>query len=192
MTQWFPEMKSWKIWASLDGIGDVTEYIRYPSNFTKVAENLDYYKKMLTKYGNGSITFSPAIQLLNIHQLDDMLKWFIDFSDGDWGNTINVSWMAQVWYPRICNYDIAPREYRLIVADKLQSSVEYFKEYEGISYFYEKQIDNLRIDHLDEDTGKSLQAKFIRYNDTQDNHRKGNTWRNLLPKLEETLTNSLK
>ena len=121
-----------------------------------------------------------------------MLKWFIDFSDGDWGKTINVSWMAQVWYPRICNYDIAPREYRLIVADKLQSSVEYFKEYEGISYFYEKQIDNLRIDHLDEDTGKNLQAKFIRYNDTQDNHRKGNTWRNLLPKLEETLTNSLK
>lgn len=192
MTQWLPEMKRWCIWASLDGLGATTEYIRYPSNFKKVTENLYYYKKLLDTHGNGLITFSPAIQLLNIHQLDDMLKWFIDFSDGDWGNTINVSWMAQVWYPRICNYDIAPREYRLIVADKLQSSVEYFKEYEGISYFYEKQIDNLRIDHLDEDTGKSLQAKFIRYNDTQDNHRKGNTWRNLLPKLEETLTNSLK
>ena len=153
---------------------------------------LYYYKKLLDTHGNGLITFSPAIQLLNIHQLDDMLKWFIDFSDGDWGKTINVSWMAQVWYPRICNYDIAPREYRLMVADKLEKSVEYFKTYKGISYFYEKQIDNLRIDQLDEDTGKNLQAKFIRYNDTQDNHRKGNTWRNLLPKLEETLTNSLK
>jgi len=192
MTQWLPEMKRWRIWASLDGLGSTTEYIRYPSNFEKVTENLYYYKRLLDKHGNGSITFSPAIQLLNIHQLDDMLKWFIDFSDGDWGNTINVSWMAQVWYPRICNYDIAPREYRLMVADKLEKSVEYFKTYKGISYFYEKQIDNLRIDQLDEDTGKNLQAKFIRYNDTQDNHRKGNTWRNLLPKLEETLTNSLK
>ena len=192
MTQWLPEMKSWCIWASLDGLGSTTEYIRYPSNFKKVTENLYYYKKLLDKHGNGSITFSPAIQLLNIHQLDDMLKWFIDFSDGDWGNTFNVSWMAQVWYPRICNYDIAPREYRLMVADKLEKSVEYFKTYKGISYFYEKQIANLRIDQLDEDTGKDLQAKFIRYNDTQDNHRKGNTWRNLLPKLEETLTNSLK
>ena len=188
MTQWLPEMKSWKIWASLDGIGDVTEYIRHPSNFTKVAENLDYYKKMLTKHGNGSITFSPAIQLLNIHQLDDMLKWFIDFSDGTWGDNFNISWMAQVWYPRICNYDIAPREYRVMVADKLEKSAEYFGKYNGISFFYNKQIENLRTDQLDTNTELDLQKSFIRYNDTQDKHRNSKTWRNLLPYLEETLT----
>ena len=192
MTQWLPQMKRWQIWASLDGIGETTEYIRYPSNFKKITENLNYYKKLLKEHGNGYITFSPAVQLLNIHQLDEMLKWFIDFSDGDWGNKINVSWMAQVWYPRICNYDIAPREYRLMVANKLEQSVEDFKQYKDISYFYEKQIENLRIDQLDEDAGKNFQTKFIRYNDTQDNHRKGNTWRGLLPKLEEALTNSLK
>ena len=188
MTKWLPEMKSWKIWASLDGIGDVTEYIRYPSNFTKVADNLDYYKKMLTKHGNGSITFSPAIQLLNIHQLDDMLKWFIDFSDGAWGDNFNISWMAQVWYPRICNYDIAPREYRVMVADKLEKSAEYFGKYDGISFFYNKQIENLRTDQLDTNTELDLQKSFIRYNDTQDKHRDDKTWRNLLPYLEETLT----
>jgi MoaA/NifB/PqqE/SkfB family radical SAM enzyme len=192
MTQWLPEMKSWTIWASLDGIGDATEYIRYPSNFNKVVENLNYYKKILTKHGNGSITFSPAVQLLNIHQLDEMLKWFIDFSDGAWGDTVNISWMAQVWYPRICNYDTAPREYRLMVADKLEKSVEHFKKYKGISFFYNAQIKNLRVDQLDKDTEVNLQKSFIRYNDTQDKHRKGNTWRVLLPYLEETLTNSIK
>lgn len=192
MTQWLPEMKSWVIWASLDGIGDTTEYIRYPSNFKKVAENLDYYKKMLNKHGNGVITFSPAVQLLNIHQLDEMLKWFIDFSDGAWGDTFNISWMAQVWYPRICNYDTAPREYRLAVADKLEKSAEYFEKYKNISYFYKAQIDNLRTDRLDKKTEVYLQESFIRYNDTQDKHRKGKTWRQLLPVLEETLTNNLK
>ena len=192
MTQWLPQMKRWQIWASLDGIGQTTEYIRYPSNFKKVTENLHYYKKLLTEHGNGYITFSPAVQLFNIHQLDEMLKWFIDFSDGDWGNKINVSWMAQVWYPRICNYDTAPREYRLMVANKLEESVEYFKQYKGISFFYNKQIENLRSDQLDRATEKDLQTSFIRYNDTQDNHRKGNTWRSLLPKLEEALTKSLK
>ena len=180
------------IWASLDGIGDATEYIRYPSNFNKVVENLTYYKKMLTEHGNGSITFSPAVQLLNIHQLDEMLKWFIDFSDGAWGDTFKISWMAQVWYPRICNYDTAPREYRLMVADKLEKSVEHFKKYKGISFFYNAQIKNLRVDHLDKDTEVDLQKSFIRYNDTQDKHRKGNTWRKLLPFLQETLTNSIK
>ena len=188
MTQWLPEMKRWCIWASLDGIGPTTEYIRYPSNFKKVTENLYYYKKLLNKHGNGLITFSPAVQLLNIHQLDEMLKWFIDFSDGAWGDKIDVSWMAQVWYPRICNYDTAPREYRLMVADKLEKSVDYFANYDSISFYYNKQIENLRTDQLDSNTELDLQKSFIRYNDTQDRHRNGNTWRNLLPYLEETLT----
>jgi MoaA/NifB/PqqE/SkfB family radical SAM enzyme len=192
MTQWLPAMKAWTIWASLDGIGETTEYIRYPSNFKKVTDNLNFYKEMLLEHGNGSITFSPAIQLLNIHQLDDMLKWFIDFSDGAWGDKFNISWMAQVWYPRICNYDTAPREYRLKVADKLEKSAEYFKKYKEISFFYNKQIENLRIDQLDQETEIDLQKSFIRYNDTQDKHRNGTTWRELLPALEQSLTKSRK
>jgi len=191
MTQWLPQMKRWQIWASLDGIGETTEYIRYPSNFKKVTENLTYYKKMLTEHGNGLITFNPAVQLLNIHQLDEMLKWFINFSDGAWGDTFTVSWQSQVWYPRICNYDTAPREYRLLVADKLEKSADYFSKYKGISFFYNKQIENLRTDQLDKETESHLQTSFIRYNDTQDKHRKGNTWRKLLPDLEETLTKAI-
>lgn len=113
-------MKSWTIWASIDGIGDVTEYIRYPSNYNKVIENIKFYKKLLLEYGNGFIMFSPAVQLLNIHQLDEMLKMFIEISNGTWGEKYNVSWLSQVWYPRICNYDTAPKEYRLQVANKLE------------------------------------------------------------------------
>jgi len=192
MTQWLPEMKGWNIWASLDGIGEVTEYIRYPSSFKKVTDNLKFYKEMLLEHGNGSITFSPAIQLLNIHQLDDMLKWFIDFSDETWGDKINISWNAQVWYPRICNYDTAPRDYRLKVADKLDKSVEYFEKYKGISSFYNTQIENLRVDHLDPETEINLQKSFMRYNDTQDKHRNCTTWRGLLPELEQSLTKSQK
>ena len=192
MTQWLPEMKKWTIWASLDGIGKTTEYIRYPSSFKKVVENLTYYKKILTEHGNGSITFSPAVQLLNIHQLDEMLRWFIDFSDGEWGNKFNVSWLSQVWYPRICNYDVAPREYRLKVADKLDKSADYFSQYRNISFFYNKQIENLRTDYLDKETEIDLQKSFIRYNDTQDRHRNCFTWRELLPSLEASLTKSQK
>ena len=79
-----------------------------------------------------------------------------------------------------------------MVADKLEKSVDYFEQYKGISTFYKTQIKNLRTDQLDAKTELDLQQSFIRYNDTQDKHRKGNTWRKLLPYLEETLTNSLK
>ena len=146
---------------------------------------------MINTHGNGHITFSPAIQLLNIHQLDDMLKWFIDFSQGSWGKDFDVSWMSQVWYPKICNYDVAPREYRLKVADKLEQSIDYLRKHDGIGKFYMKQIENLRTDQLEKVEELELQRSFIRYNDTQDRHRKGQTWRNLLPDLEDSLTKSL-
>ena len=41
---------------------------------------------------------------------------------------------------------------------------------------------------LDKETEVDLQKSFIRYNDTQDKHRKGKTWRELLPELEQALT----
>jgi len=192
MTDWLSKMKGWTIWASMDGVGDVTEYIRYPSKYKQVIKNINFYKELLHKHGNGSITFSPAVQLLNIHQLDEMLELFIGIADGNWENQFNVSWLSQVWYPRICNYDIAPKDYRLKVADKLEKRIDYFDQFKSISGFYRTQIDNLRKDFLDKAEEKHLQQSFIRYNDTQDIHRKSKTWRQLLPKLEDSLTKSLK
>ena len=192
MLERLPKLKSWTIWASMDGIGERTEYIRYPSNFTKIKENLNVYKALLKQHGNGQIVFSPAVQLLNIDQLDEMLEWFVDFADGEWGNMFDVSWLAQVWYPRICNYDMAPREYRLSVADKLGKKVKFFENYRSIKNYYNNQIENLRRDTLDKDTEKYLQKCFIRYNDRLDAHRGGKTWRALLPELETALTESVR
>ena len=80
MTDWLPKLKSWVVYGSIDGLNERQEYIRYPSSFDKVVENLNFYTKLLKKHGNGKITFSPAIQLLNIDTLDEMIKWFIEFS----------------------------------------------------------------------------------------------------------------
>ena len=187
MTKWLPKLKNWTLWASLDGIGARTEYIRYPSNFEKIKENLNFYKSILRQHKNGKIVFSPAIQLLNIDQLDEMLEWFIDFSEGEFGTNFDVSWMAQVWYPRICNYDIAPREYRLKIADKLEQKIHLFERHKSIISFYKNQIQNLRTDMLDKKTEKYLQECFIKYNDKLDIFRGKITWRQLLPALEKSL-----
>ena len=187
MTKWLPKLKNWTIWASLDGIGARTEYIRYPSNFEKIKENLNFYKSILRQHKNGKIVFSPAIQLLNIDQLDEMLEWFIDFSEGEFGTNFDISWMAQVWYPKICNYDIAPKEYRLKIADKLEQKIHLFERHKSIISFYKNQIQNLRIDVLDKKSEKYLQECFIKYNDKLDIYRGKITWRQLLPALEKSL-----
>lgn len=190
MTDWLPKLKKWTIWASVDGVGARTEYIRYPSNFQKVCKNLEFYKNLLRE--NDTIVLSPAIQLLNIDHLDDILKWWIQFSDGspDAGQ-FGVSWLAQVWYPTICNYDILPSKYKKSVAEKLERSLDVFQPYKDIARYYETQIENLRKDVYTEQQKAHFQRAFIRYNDTQDQHRKNKTWRSLLPDLESALTKSL-
>ena len=182
MTKWLPKLKEWRIWASVDGVAERTEYIRYPSQWKIILRSLDFYKN-LAKESNGGITLSPAVQLLNVDQLDDIIKWWINWCGGELNEKYGFTWLATVWYPLICNPAIAPREWRLKVADKLDKFT--------FDDFYKDYIIDLRKEKHPKEQMLNYQKAFIRYNDTQDKHRKGKTWRELLPKLESALTNSL-
>lgn len=183
LTQWLPKLNDWAIWASVDGIGERTEYIRYPSKWEKILESLEFYRSLLGI--NGRIVLSPAVQLLNIDQLDDIVKWWLDWCGGELNQKYGFTWLATVWYPLICNPNMAPREWRLKVADKL-SKYKFDQNYENI-------IKELRRDQHTPKRYEELQKAFIKYNDKQDQFRKvSKTWRQLLPDLEESLTKSLK
>ena len=80
---------------------------------------------------------------------------------------------------------MAPRDWRLAVADKL-SKYKFDENYDNI-------IKELRRDQHTPDKYRELQKAFIKYNDKQDQYRKvKKTWRELLPDLAQSLTNSLK
>jgi hypothetical protein len=182
LTNWLPKLKRWIIWASVDGVAERTEYIRYPSKWDKILESLEFYRNSMGN--NGKITLSPATQLLNIDQLDDIIKWWLDWCGGELNDRYGFTWLATVWYPLICNPNIAPREWRLRVADKL--SKYKFDQY------YENIIKELRRDQHTPEKYKELQTAFIKYNDKQDQFRNvQKTWRVLLPDLEQSLTKSL-
>ncbi len=182
MTKWLPKLKSWRVWASVDGVAERTEYIRYPSQWKIILKNLDFYKN-LAKESNGGITLSPAVQLLNIDQLDDIIKWWINWCGGELNEKYGFTWLATVWYPLICNPAIAPREWRLKVADKLDKFT--------FDDFYKNYIIDLRKEKHSKEQMLNYQKSFIKYNDRQDKHRKGKTWRELLPDLEQALTDSI-
>jgi hypothetical protein len=179
LTTWLPKLKNWSIWASVDGVNERTEYIRYPSQWNKVLEGLEFYRSLLGK--NGNITLSPAVQLLNIDQLDDIIKWWLEWCGGELNKQYGFTWLATVWYPLICNPSIAPREWRMTVADKL-AKYKFDDQYNSL-------INNLREDKHTEQQYKDFQRSFVRYNDKQDQFREvPHTWRQLLPALETALT----
>ena len=181
LTKWLPKLKGWTIWASVDGVGERTEYIRYPSQWNKILESLEFYRGILGT--NGQIVLSPAVQLLNIDQLDDIIKWWIDWCGGELNERYGFTWLAIVWYPLICNPSMAPREWRLNVADKL-SKYKFDDKYQNI-------IKELRRDQHTPEKYKELQKAFVKYNDKQDQFRNvAKTWRELLPSLASALTNN--
>jgi pyruvate-formate lyase-activating enzyme len=180
ITEWLPKLQQWTIWASVDGVADRTEYIRYPSKWNTILKNLNFYKDQIQGTKN-SITLSPAIQLLNIDQLDELIQWWLEFAGGDLNENFGFTWLAQVWYPKICNFDIAPVDWKLRVADKLE-------RFNYSDPFYKAQIKNLRIDTISKEERQYALRAFVKYNDHQDRFRSvAKTWRQLLPDLETAL-----
>jgi hypothetical protein len=155
-------------------------------------ENLTFYKNVINEKPNGQIVFSPAISILNIDQLDDLLAWQLDFAEDKWNNNYNLSWMAQVWYPRMLNYDVAPHDYRFKIADKLEKSKSKFDNTSSeFKNYYNGHIRNLREDKIEAGERKHLLESFVKYNDQQDRFRGKNTWRKLIPELEQSITKYL-
>ena len=94
---------------------------------------------------------------------------------------------SHVKYPIICDYDIAPTEYKLKVADQLETKLKEIKN-ERYVQDISTHVNGLRNESFTEEQKKTYQKMFIRYNDTQDRLRSNTkTWRELLPGLEQAI-----
>lgn len=60
------------VMASVDAIGETGEFIRYPSNWERVEQNLLKFKNECTHF---RLTLMPTIQMLNFQRIPELLKW---------------------------------------------------------------------------------------------------------------------
>ena len=187
LSSWLGSVRHFTIHASIDGLMERNKYIRYPCDWNSVLNSLEFYKDTMKKYNNGNFSFAPAIQLLNIDQLAELSKFFIDNFIGE---NDGIAWISQVRSPIICDYAILPTDYKLKIADNIE------KELKIINHTSTKEhltthVNDLRMESFTEIQRKNYQKMFIRYNDKQDSFRKTDTWRKLLPELETALTKSI-
>lgn len=64
------------ITISIDGVGKVNEYIRYPFTWKKVTSQLDQLKKIAKQHGDYHIGLSHTITSLNLCTFGDVVKWW--------------------------------------------------------------------------------------------------------------------
>ena len=127
--------------------------------------------------------FGPAIQLLNIDQLAEMCFFFEEMCP----SSHSIGFYSHVKYPIICDYDIAPTEYKLKVADSLEKKIKGIKNQRYVEDLY-TCINGLRQETFTEDQKQIYQKMFVRYNDTQDRLRANTkTWRELIPDLDKAI-----
>lgn len=68
------EFKEVRIGASVDGVNEVNDYIRYPSKFSHIHKNLI---KLKEAKGNYKIWIAATINVYNILHLPDFIEWII-------------------------------------------------------------------------------------------------------------------
>ena len=181
LIDWLPQLQSFMIHASVDGIGERNHYIRYPSNWKSIEKSLDFYGSIIRKGANGVLSFNPAIQTLNIDHLIDMVEYFETYDD-----VANYSWLSHVKGPVICDYDHAPQNYKNRTAEHLINNLHRIKNWKNKEEI-KGHATRLQQDFTDANT-PNIHKAFIRYNDTQDKFRNTKTWRKILPDLEKALT----
>ncbi len=67
--------KAVSIGASVDAVGDLNDYIRYPSDFSKIESHLDQLDLSAV---NIKVWLTTTVQALNVFGLTDLYKWLIE------------------------------------------------------------------------------------------------------------------
>lgn len=94
--------------CSIDAIGDLDRYIRYPSDWNTIVENFD----ILHKLDNVNIEIHCTVQMYNILRLQDLIEWALPYDVKIYFNILN--------HPAWLNIRVLPTHLKKCVEKNLQ------------------------------------------------------------------------
>jgi sulfatase maturation enzyme AslB (radical SAM superfamily) len=110
--------------ASIDGIGEINDYIRYPSNWNKISENF----QKLAALPNVRLNITPVVQVHNVLDLINILKYAEEVSI-KYKKDIGIDFLFN-WNPKWYDITILPSDIR-------QQSSDQLKQYKSASNRYQ-------------------------------------------------------
>ena len=160
--------------ASLDGIGETNEYIRYPSRWPILEKN---YLKMLGLFNVGS-NITPVLQIYNLHSIHEVFYFADKIGDRLYGEnsnkTIGVDILINT-HPAFLDVRNLPIEWRQDCKNELLKFKEEFTLYDK-NFIAKNSIDGI-INYLDlpqlENYKENL-TDFMKMTVIQDETRKQN------------------
>lgn len=118
--QVMPKFKKFELIASIDGIGSVQEYVRFPSNWSTIESNFQKARSYM-EYPNVKIVLNITVNILNIKYIVDLLNWLEPYADTypyykEWPYNINL-----LNYPSELRIDWIPESLRTELIEEIKA-----------------------------------------------------------------------
>jgi sulfatase maturation enzyme AslB (radical SAM superfamily) len=164
--EYWPHFRSVAVNVSLDGIGDVYEYIRGNANWNEVVQNI---KEIQTIPNVSRVVGAVAVQVSNVLILDKMIEYFLN----DLGI---VFYTNMVNYPNVLSAQVLPAQLKDLAIKRLETAKLKVPNYQlvkenpillGITI---KQIDGI-INYLQANDQHHLWNDCIAFNKRLDRSR---------------------
>lgn len=120
------KFKKVEIWMSVDGTGEVNDYVRQNSTWSAVEESMQTWLDAEKEYKNVSVTLTPTLCAYNIFNMQTLLEYWIDTRATKGLETIHDKIgkvvMNMVYSPTYIALDVLPN--KLLLIEKLTKYLE--------------------------------------------------------------------
>jgi sulfatase maturation enzyme AslB (radical SAM superfamily) len=173
----YNSFKETRIYSSIDGYGDLNDYVRYPSKWSAVSKN---FEKLCNETNSDIVSLSviPVISTLTIWTLDKLCDWVFEIKDRS-GASVDLKTHTLLRDPSYLSMINLPDEAKL---DALKI-VNRLEKHFNTDHF---QIQRIR-QYLENALGQGDLNIFMsgkKYIENFDNIR-NNSWKQYVPELEK-------
>jgi sulfatase maturation enzyme AslB (radical SAM superfamily) len=172
------QFKKVSVNISMDGVGAVNEYIRYPLDWNEFKKNILFLDQFATKKKNIACSIHTTVQLYNLEHLEELLSFndaLESFSQVPYLNILN--------HPTYLNIINAPKAFKDEFAESWRKRIARYEENQD-SEFHITKLSGL-LDYLFSSQGNELE-RFLIYTEELDSRRK-ESFSRICPRLYEAL-----
>jgi organic radical activating enzyme len=173
LTLW-TQFRKIKLAASVDGLKETYEYVRYPAKWEKIQDNT----KLVTKYKNIELKFKLTTQAYNVLSITNLYEWCLN-------HQINLEGLTDpLTNPNILNVRVLPKELKNIAAERLLTFYVKNKNHDHIKHRKNQFI--WLAKYLQSEDWSHLFDDFIKFTKHIDKTRNQNII-DIMPEIEKYL-----
>ena len=157
---------------SIDGVEGVQEYIRYPSKWNHIQNNMSLLMdKVRVSQTHFHLVFTPTVSILNVANFKSFIEWAYNFALNN--TTSNSDWDMQPIFlhgPQFQDMIYATTDYRYFALDKLhkvdKNALAYFN---NLHRFYDEVVETLQNKFENEPESIMFRQQLHKWNTSIDN-----------------------